>query len=340
MTSDVADMTALSSVPDDRAGRGYRRRRSAGRRRRAALAAGAVLLGTALSGCLEVEMKLDVDESGTADLVVSMLVDTEVLAELAGAMGQEIPGFDQLTGEELLGELGQDGDPCAGLVDSTGTYETQAESVERGALKGVQCSVQDVPVSELTDLGDGAATSITQAGGITTARLTFADVDSMSGDMGDLESMGLPAMSFEEMFKISFVMTAPGGVARHNGTSVDGNTVTWVITPDAEFVEGGDAVMEAEWSTAIAGGGSGGGGSNTVLIIVIVAAALVVLAAVVLIARRRRSAPATAAVPGSMPATPDQAVMPTPGAPGTPPPPAAPGGAGTPLPPPPAPPAG
>ena len=89
------------------------------------------------------------------------------------------------------------------------------------------------------------------------------------GDMGaDLDSL----MAYEDYgldMSVKWLVTTPGKISDHNGTSVSGNTVTWDLLEVAK--EGNISHMEVTSST------SGGGGLDITTIIIIAVVVVVVI---------------------------------------------------------------
>ncbi len=287
--------------------------------RLAALTAAVVVL----AGCFTVESTFDIGDDGTADLDVVLLIDTEQLSELAGIFGEDAGLVDELSPQQLLGEFTEGEDPCADLTSTLTDYEVNVREIEDGSRVGVGCTVNDVPIDELNEVGEDSELSITQDGGNTSFELRLDGVDELAGDAGDLPP--IPGFDLDELFQVRFSATAPGSLSSHNATSIDGATATWVVTTDADFVVDGSATLTARWEP-------GGSGSSSVLwIILAIAGAVVAVVAIALLLRRRGSsdAPPDASgmsppPPGGVPSRPPSPPPPPPGAAPPPPPPAPP----------------
>jgi hypothetical protein len=229
--------------------------------------------------------------------------------------------------------LGEGSNPCADLTGSIADYGVTTEEFEEGDLVGVRCTVLDVPIDDIEDFGEDTALQITQSDGSTTFELTMLGVEELFG--AQEEAIPLPGFSFEEIFEIRISASAPGSVAESNATSTDGADATWLITPDADFVSGDQAVMTARWEPG------GSSDNNWIVPLLIALAAVAALAAVgIALARRSRfddqqsTSPPPPPPPGSTPP-----VAPPPPPPGSEAPPVAPPdtGNGETLPPPPSP---
>lgn len=240
---------------------------------------GLLLLTT---GCLSAEFKVAINDDDTADIAYTLLINVEQLGELAAAMGSDIPADADLGGDALVEELFEGEDPCDDLRTTLTTREVTSTEVTEGALRGVTCTATAVPVAELTDFGDDTTLNIVRAGSTTTVEMTLKGVEELAGDGADFLTQALGS-SFAELLQISFVLSAPGTLGENNATSVDGDTATWLVTPDAAFVVSGDAQMRAVWSE---GGSSGGVSAGIVIALVLLGVAI---AAVVVVLTRRNS---------------------------------------------------
>lgn len=276
-----------------------------------------------LAGCFSIESKFEISDDGTADIEFVLLVDTEQLSELAGLFGQDAGLIEQLSPSELLAELTEGEDPCADLTGSLIDYDVTVSEIEDGSAVGVGCTVEDVPLDDLNDIGADSALVITQDDDGTRFELTLAGVDELTdtgtgaGDVTDLLDIDV-----DDLLEIRFVASAPGSLGENNATSTSGSTATWVVTGDAAFVTGGTATMTAQWA-------AGGSGSSNVLWIILGIVAVVAAVAVIAYVLTHRSKPSDDGPSGSA-----DAGAPTPF---TPPPPATLGGPPT-APPPPTPP--
>jgi hypothetical protein len=295
------------------------------------LVAAAVLLG----GCLSIRSTFTISDDGTADVEFVTLFDTEQLGELAGLFGEDVGEIQDLTGEDLLAELGEGADLCADLTASIGgDYEVEREEIDNGDEVGVGCTVRDIPIEELNDggLGDGSNLSIEQDDDGTRFRAVLEGVDELEQETAG--ATDFIDLDVDEIFRILFVVTAPGSLGTNNASSTDGATATWEISTDAGFVTDGDAVLEAEWTP-------GDDSSFSWLIPVVIVAGLAIAAALAFVLVRNRNsggAPATTGAPPADAPPPPPSAAPPSAAP--PPPPAPPSGSLPPTAPPPPPPGG
>jgi hypothetical protein len=271
-----------------------------------------------LSGCFTLESRIDIGEDGTADISLTSLIDVERLESLLGSFGESTEGLGDLSGEALLEEFGEGEDPCGELTAEFGTDRVTTTEVSEGSRRGVTCTVSDIPLDQVVDLGEGASTQIQQADGVTTVELVLEGAADLTGDPDEFTD--LLGLSFEELFDLRFVISAPGRIVEHNATSVDGATATWRLTPDAEFLTGDEARLTARWEP-----GSAGSGGGTWWIVLVVVAGLAVIAGIValVVSRRGRGGTGPSDPTGGLgvPAASPPGVDPFPAAPASPPPP-------------------
>ena len=237
----------------------------------------AVLASVALSGCLEFESTFEISDDGTVDVGIVTAIDTEQLEQLSALFGEDTSGLDGLSGDELLSEFSED-DPCGELTNDLAGFEVSTREIDEGGRVGVGCTVNAVPIAELTDLGEDSALSITQDDEGTTFELSLSGVSEITG--GGTDDLGALGLSFEELIDFRFVVSAPGTLGENNATSTDGATATWVVAPDAAFIANDAASMSAVWT------GSGSGSDSSAALIIIVLAVLAVAAIAFLIIKR------------------------------------------------------
>lgn len=261
-------------------------------RRRTASLAALVAATLVLTGCFRAEFEFNIDDDGTADVVVLTAIDTEQFEELGRLLGEDTAGLGDLSGEDLFAELTQGDDPCGDLTGELAEYETEVEQINEGSEVGVRCTVFDVPIEELTELGDASSLRIEQDDDGTRFEATLEGVDELTGGTEGLDLGAIPGFDLDDIFSIRFTVSAPGSIGDNNATSTSGSTATWVITADAGFVENGDAVMRAEWTP-------GGSGSNTWMIVAGILALLAVAVAVFFVLRSRSATPAAAEASGN-----------------------------------------
>ena len=236
------------------------------------------MASVALSGCLEFESTFEISDDGTVDVGIVTAIDTEQLEQLSALFGEDTSGLDGLSGEELLSEFSED-DPCGELTNDLAGFEVSTREIDEGGRVGVGCTVNAVPIAELTDLGEDSALSITQDDEGTTFELSLSGVSEITG--GGTDDLGALGLSFEELIDFRFVVSAPGTLGENNATSTDGATATWVVAPDAAFIANDTASMSAVWT----GSGSGSSDSSAALIIIVLAVLAVAAIAFLIIKR-------------------------------------------------------
>jgi hypothetical protein len=196
-----------------------------------------------------------------------------------------------LSGEALVDEVLEGEDPCAELRTALPDRDIATTEVNDGGRRGVRCTITGVPFEELADLGDGTTVAVTRDGDTTNVAIVLEGVDDLTADT---EGLGAEiGLAFQDLYEIRFVVTAQGTLDEHNATSTEGNTATWLITPDAGFIEAGTARLQATWTGD--GGGDGGLGAGLVVLLIVVAA--VVVAGVIVLVRRRSSTASDSALP-------------------------------------------
>lgn len=249
-------------------------------------------LAVLLSGCMKLDMDLQVNADDTVSGKVIFALDKQLL-ELTGQSAEEVLGTDAPVPTDAEG--------------------VSAEPYEDDEFAGQRFSFDAVPLSRFNESEDPDALQIVREG----------DVFRVSGALdlsGATGATGVPG--FEDAFQgaeLRIRISFPGEVTESNGR-VEGNTVTW--EPKV-----GERLEIRATASAI---GGAGGGSNLALIPILVGAVAVLAIAIAVVASRRRGgAPtATAGEPGAeaaspIPSTapPEGGVAPTP----------APGGEATPV---------
>lgn len=272
----------------------------------------------ALTGCFSVESSFTIHDDGTADVTLVTLIDTSRLEEFASLLGEELGDVGDMSGDALLDEMMGGDDPCGTLIGGLSDYEVTTEEIDNDGEVGVGCTVKGVPIEDLTAgmQDDESSFTITQDGDATHFSAVLEGVDELAGDPDEMTAMTeMLDISLDDLFSITFSVTAPGSLGDNNASSTSGSTATWDVKPDADFVTGGDAVMTADWS------GSSSSSSSTLWIILGIIAAVVIVGAIIYFVMRGKSGGTPA---GDAPAdtTSDTAVFtppPPPGAPVAPP---------------------
>ncbi|WP_157553526.1 LppM family (lipo)protein [Jiangella gansuensis] len=230
------------------------------------------VMAAALTGCLKVDMELDVNTDDTVDGEMVFAVSRDVMA-MAESMGEDP--------DALLDELEQQG----GLPDDTEVEEYEDDDYvgQRFVFDGVALSEfsQDEGGFEIVHEGDEFVVSGTMdmsdmdMGGMTGEDLEGLE-DELGGDLGDLGDLEGMMESFDLQLSITF----PGEVREHNG-ELDGTTVTWTPVP-GENVE----IMARSADS----GGAGGDGLPVWLWILIVVVVVALAALLFFLARNRNKA--------------------------------------------------
>jgi hypothetical protein len=233
-----------------------------------------------LSGCLEVETRIDVSDSGTADVTATVLLDIDKVEELAKMFGAS-DELGEMSPDAIADEMFEGEDPCADVTFDVNPDDIVVEEIDQDGKVGFSCLVENVPLAELADPDSGEA-MITQTDGVTEISLPFTADDL---DLADSDELSMLGADFTDIFDIAFVVSAPGELVEHNATSTDGSAATWRVTPDAPFLAEGE--MAARWEP----GSSGSGGTLTIVLIVLGVAAIAIAAGVMV--TKRRSAATT-----------------------------------------------
>jgi hypothetical protein len=236
------------------------------RRVRLLLLAGATLL--LLTGCV----KLDVDLTVGSDDKVSGTYVIGIDKSLLQFTGQD--------GDALYDEITRDFDPTdvpAGATVSTEKYEDDT-------FVGARIKVENVPISEVNDVGAGATDAGSNDFTVTHEGDVYKFHATIDTSSDQASSISVPD-SVTSSAEIRIKMTFPGEVTETNGNK-DGSSVTW----QPQLGQPAELTATAKDS---GGGGSGGGGSNTWLIVLAIVLGLAVVAAllVFLLTRGRKGTP-------------------------------------------------
>jgi hypothetical protein len=249
----------------------------------------------ALSGCFTVRSAITINDDDTVDVSVAQLIDVERLGSIAAMFGEDVSELTDASGGELIEEVTEGDDACEGLVDQFGDRVTSSE-ISEGNSRGVECRVSGIALADFTSFGDDdSSIAIVRGADTTSIEMTLGGLAELT-DPDETEFFETLGFSFDELFDVSFAVTAPGSVVTSNATSVDGSTATWKIAPGAGFIEGDRAVMTAEWS----GTGTSNGGLSTWLLVLVAAIAAAVVAAVIIAGRRKTPGDTGSAPPASL----------------------------------------
>lgn len=241
-----------------------------------------------LTGCLKLDMQLDVQADDTVDGSVVFAVNKDVLSLTGGS-------FADLIGEQTPFPSDMEG--------------VTSEEYEDGEFVGQRYNFEGVPISEFnSDPADSDGLRITHEGDTFVVQGTL----DLSQDLGGLSGVTGATGPFdpEQMMgsaQLRIAISFPGEVTDANG-EIDGNTVVW----EPRFGERQELQATA---SAVASGGD----NWTLVFILLGIAAVAIIAAIIVLMNRRKGAEGAAA-----PTVAEPTPMGTPGAETTAPMPAAP----------------
>jgi hypothetical protein len=257
-----------------------------------------------LSGCIKLEMDLEVAADDTVS-GTAVLGFSRQLMELGGGSLDDLFGAQDVVPSDVEG--------------------VTIEPYEDDDFVGQEVTFDAVPLARINEQADEGSLTIVRDGD---RFRVSGELDLATGDVpGGPEDLPFDPETLFQDAVIRISLTFPGEVERANG-EIDGNTVTW--TPSV----GDRLVFEAVASAIPSGGGL------PIVWIVLAVLAVAAVAGAVILANRRRPAPtagweasAEPAAGGQRPPPPDPAVsetpLPGPPASGAPPPPPPPPIAGT-----------
>jgi hypothetical protein len=276
---------------------------------------GVVAIGLLLTGCIKLNMNLQIQSDDTVSGTVQLGIQKELL-ELTGQSVEDLLGSDSPFPSDAPG--------------------VTVEPFDDGEFAGQQFTFDSVPIAQFSQEQSAEALSITRQGD----QFVVEGVLDLAG--GATAPIGSTGQDLLESADIQIAISFPGDVIEANG-EIDGNTVTYApeFGERVEISATGSAIDDGDEP---AGGAVGGddGGSNLMLILIIGAVVIGALIVLFLVLRNRSRSggpePAAEAMAGA-PATTTPAAgaptAPTSGPEG----PAAPPGGSEPPPPPPPPPA-
>lgn len=184
-------------------------------------------LALLLSGCMRMNMSINLLENDTAEGSMIMAISDD----LAKQMG--------VTPEDLLEGMQEGSQPPAGST---------VKDYKQDGFTGKEYTFAAVPISEM---GESQELEITRDGDdyVVTGVLDMGDSGASEEDLND------PMVkAMMESLDVSIKVAFPGKIAETNG-EVDGNTVTWKMVP-------GEKLELNARGSAIAGGTSGGGATD------------------------------------------------------------------------------
>jgi hypothetical protein len=230
------------------------------KRRLAGASALGILVAVGLSGCMKMDMQLDLQSDDTVDGTMIIAVSAE-LAELTGQSPEDLA-------EQMQSEM---------VPVDEGEGEWSSKPYDDGEFVGSEITFEGAP---LDTMGGEEATpeslTIVREGD----EFVVSGVLDMTDTTGSAEDPMFAGMM--DSFDIRVAVSFPGEVTEHNG-ELSGNTVTWVPV-FGEVLE-----LNARGS-AIEGGG---GGLPLLLLIGIGVGVLLLIALILfLVLRSRKRAPA------------------------------------------------
>lgn len=232
-----------------------------------------------LTGCLKLDMQLDVQADDTVDGSVVFAVNKDILSLTGGS-------FADLIGDQTPFPSDMEG--------------VTSEEYEDGEFVGQRYNFEGVPISEFnSDPADPDGLRITHEGDTFVVQGAL----DLSQDLGGLSGVTGATGPFdpEQMMgsaQLRIAISFPGEVTDANG-EIDGNTVVW----EPRFGERQELQATA---SAVASGGD----NWTLVFILLGIAAVAIIAAIIVLMNRRKKAAEGAAAPTVAEPTP----MGTPGA--------------------------
>jgi len=214
-------------------------------------------LALLLTGCLKLDMNLEIQADDTVNGSVVFAVSKDVL-ELTGGSAEDLLGSDT---------------PFPSDVEGVTT-----EEYDDGKFAGQKFNFDGLPISEFSDPADPESLQITRDGD--TFKVTGV-LDLSQGLSGATGATGGTGAQFLESAEIRVAITFPGEIIDSNG-QIDGNTVVW----EPKF---GERLDIQATGSAIESGGS----SSTLLYVLIGVGAVVVIAIIAaLVMGRKKKGPA------------------------------------------------
>jgi hypothetical protein len=208
----------------------------------------------ALTGCIKLDMALDVNADNTVDGTMVFAVSKQL---------SELPGFDA---DQLAGQ---------GPLDTPGAGDVTTKPYDDGTWVGTEMEFTDVPLSEFGGSDGGDDLAIVRDGD----QFRVSGTMDLSGDDAGAGTEGLDMAALTSSAEIRISLTFPGDVVSANG-AVDGRTVTW--TPGFGETVDLQAVANAQ----------GGGSSTTWLVAGALLVGLLAVGGFLLTAMRRKNVPA------------------------------------------------
>lgn len=176
----------------------------------------ALVLALALTGCMRMQVNMEIHEDDTASGNVVFAVSDQ-LAEMLGMTAEEL-----LEAMEL--EDGSNGDGSGSGSNNFNNASSQ-EAYQQDGYTGTRYFYDATP---LNDSLNNPTMSVTRDGDTYVVDGIFEDI------VPDAEAQGLDQAVIDSA-DVSFSFTFPGEVVESNGT-VNGNTVTWNYTPGEDLI--------------------------------------------------------------------------------------------------------
>lgn len=257
-----------------------------------------VLLAYVLSGCIKLDVDMEVNDDGSGTLRLISALDVERIEGLADSFGE---GAETTEGPSIREQV-EDIDPAELPEGATVEY------YDDGTFQGVELTVEFGPGTDLGSLLDeGLATTPDAGDGAELGGMFESFLLEPDGDGGwsfratlppsdDLGGEGMPPEMIEALVgdpEIRFALRLPGRQVDHNADRIeDDGTLVWELglTGDGEQAlsartEPGDPIT------------AGGDGLSTPVVVGLVALVGLALAGLVWSWRRARPAPAAPTTP-------------------------------------------
>lgn len=212
-----------------------------------------VLLGSACT----FQFSTTVNEDGSGKFVTEMGMTADELAQLEAFGGES---FDTI---------------CT--VDEFAPTTVEGVTVEQEERGDEIWCVATMPFNDLAGLVDTYGEMDVQVNELSMTEDEFVyDINFGFGDDPEMDLSSLAAMGVE--FNLIWQVVTPGRVTEHNADEVDGDVLSWNLSPTGE-------------NHILARSNVGGGGFPTALLIGIVVAVVVLVGAIFLLARRKPEVP-------------------------------------------------
>jgi hypothetical protein len=198
-----------------------------------------------------------VNEDGTGKFVTEMGMTSDEMSQLEAFGGES---FDDI---------------CT--VEEFGPTDTEGVTVEQEQRGDEIWCVATIPFNDLSGLVDSYGEMDVQVNELSMTDDEFVyDVTFGFGDDPDTDLSSLAAMGVE--FNLIWEVVTPGSVTEHNADEVNGDVLTWNLSPS------GENHIQVRSNV-------GGGGISAALIIGIAVVLIVVVAAIFLLTRRKPEMP-------------------------------------------------